>query len=143
MKIELEMKIKEEEEQDNNIDGSDSSFIPSNNMEKHEILFSQETSSLYASTRNEASFYFDYEVNLIHFGEEKEQKYIYIKTKSKIIGDKYIKIDTETSLYDALNFPYSGDEKILNNSYETKLAKANIFKRLVIKKKKKNQDTRF
>jgi hypothetical protein len=143
MKIELELKIKEDEEEKDN-DNSNISFLPTlTNKEKHEVLFSAESSSLYSSTRFEASYEYDYEVNLIRFGEEKEQEYMYIKTSSKILGDKYIKIDPEVNLYDTLNFPYSGDDKILNNQGETKLAKANIFKRLVSKKKRRLQTEYF
>jgi hypothetical protein len=143
MKIELELKIKEDEEEKDN-DSSNISFLPTlTNKEKHEVLFSAESSSLYSSTRFEASYEYDYEVNLIRFGEEKEQEYMYIKTSSKILGDKYIKIDPEVNLYDTLNFPYSGDDKILNNQGETKLAKANIFKRLVSKKKRRLQTEYF
>ena len=138
MKIELEMKIKEENEDNNNI--STSTLIQE---DKHEVLFSPESSSLYSSTRFEASYEYDYEINFICFGEEKEQEYMYIKTTSKILGEKYIKINPETSLYDTLNFPYSGDEKILNNKDNTKLAKANIFKRLVSKKKRRLQTEYF
>ena len=68
---------------------------------------------------------------------------MYIKTTSKILGDKYIKIDPETNLYDTLNFPYSGDDKIFNISGDVKLAKANIFKRLVSKKKRRIQTEYF
>ena len=133
MKIELELKINEENDNDNanlkNILGD---------KDKHEVLFSPESSSLYSSTRTEASYDYDYEINQIRFGEEKEEEYMYIKKTSKILGDKYIKIDPETDLYDTLNYPYSGDEKLLNCMGDTNLAKANIFKRLVSKKKKKN-----
>ena len=83
----------------------------------------------------ESVYNYDYEVNLINFGEEKGQEYMYIKKISKIVGDTYVKIDPETNLYDTLNYPYSGDDKILNNSGNVKLAKANIFKRLVSKKR--------
>ena len=144
MKIELEMKIKSPEEQDNDSDNAESSFMSTlTNTDKHEVLFSPESSSLYSSTRMEASYIYDYEVNLIHFGEEKEKEYMYIKTTSKILGDKYIKIDPETNLYDTLNFPYSGDDKIFNISGDVKLAKANIFKRLVSKKKRRIQTEYF
>ena len=134
MKIELELKINEENDNDNanlkNILGD---------KDKHEVLFSPESSSLYSSTRTEASYDYDYEINQIRFGEEKEEEYMYIKKTSKILGDKYIKIDPETDLYDTLNYPYSGDEKLLNCMGDTNLAKANIFKRLVSKKKRRIQ----
>ena len=132
MNIELEMKI----DDDTEVSDSKTKLMEAiTHAERHEVLFSPETSHLYSSTRYEASFSYDYEVNNIRFGEEKEREYMYIKTSSKILGDKYIKIDPEVNLYDTLNFPYSGDDKILNNQGETKLAKANIFKRLVSKKR--------
>ena len=134
MKIELELKINEENDNDNtNLKNKLA------DKDKHEVLFSPECSSLYSSTRNEASYEYDYEINQIRFGEEKEEEYMYIKTTSKILGDKYIKIDPETDLYDTLNYPCSGDEKLLNSMGDTNLAKANIFKRLVSKKKRRIQ----
>ena len=45
--------------------------------EKHEVLFSEESSQLYSSTRKEASWKFDYEINSIRFGEEKDKEYVY------------------------------------------------------------------
>ena len=56
------------------------------------------------------------------------------------MGDKYIKIDPSTNLYDTINIPYSGDENIFNTSQIKNKFKANIFKRLVSKKKKKNSN---
>ena len=136
MKIELELKIKDENEE-KDIDSSNMSFMSAlTNKDKHEVLFSPESSSLYSSTRSEAKYEYDYEVNLIRFGEENEQEYIYIKTSSKLLGDKYTKLNLD-DLTDTINFPYSGDEKVLNNGPGTKLAKANIFKRLVSKKKRR------
>ena len=144
MKIELELKIKEDEEEDkDNENLSALSSIHLNNQEKHEVLFSPESSTLYSSTRFEANYDYDYEINLICFGEENEQEYMYIKTSSKLVGDKYVKISPESNLYDTLNFPYSGDDKILDNKGNTKLAKANIFKRLVSKKKRRLQTPYF
>ena len=143
MKIEMELKIKDKDEEDNDNDNLNSNFAKSNNEEKHEVLFSPESSSLYSSTRIEASYDYDYEVNLIRFGEEKEEEFMYIQANSKVLGDKYVKITPETSLYDTINFPYSGDEKILNNTGNVKLAKANIFKRLVSKKKRRIQTEYF
>ena len=136
MKIELELKIDDETDNDNSNLSITSTM---KEQDKHEVLFSPECSSLYSSTRPEASYEYDYEINQIRFGEEKEEEYMYIKTTSKIVGDKYIKIDPETNLYDTLNFPYSGDEKLLNSMGDTNLAKANIFKRLVSKKKRRLQ----
>ena len=140
MKIELELKIKEEDEEEKEIDNTKTTFLAkSNTQERHEVLFSPESSSLYCATRKEANYEFDYEINLIRFGEEKKIEYMYIKTSSKILGDKYIKLDIEDSLYDNMNFPYSGDDKVLNYLGNTKLYKANIFKRLVSKKKRRIQ----
>ena len=136
MKIELELKIKDENEEKDNESSSMSFMSALTNQDKHEVLFSPESSSLYSSTRSEAKYEYDYEVNLIRFGEENEQEYIYIKTSSKLLGDKYTKLNLD-DLTDTINFPYSGDEKILNNGPGTKLAKANIFKRLVSKKKRR------
>ncbi len=61
--------------------------------EKHEVLFSEESSSLYSSTRPEASYEFDYEINSIRFGEEKNHEYMYRLEPNKLMGDKYVKID--------------------------------------------------
>ena len=107
--------------------------------EKHEVLFSPECSSLYSSIRPEASYKYDYEINNIKFAEEKGEEYMCINAKSKLFGNKYIKIDPETSLYDRLDFPYSGDDEVLHNKGETKLFQANVFKRLVSKKKRRLQ----
>ena len=138
MKIELEMKIKEVEEEESDIsNGSLLNVIK--DKEKHEVLFSPESSTLYSAVRPEASYEYDYEVNQIRFGEEKEEEFMYAKVSSKIVGDKYIKIEPDKNFYDNLNYPYSGDEKILNNHPGAKLAKANIFKRLVSKKKRRIQ----
>ena len=140
MNIELQLKIKEEGEEEAEIDTSKSSFISkSSSHEKHEVLFSEETSSLYCATRQEANYEFDYEINIIRFGEEKEREYMYLKTTSKVLGDNYLRLNIEDSLYDNLDFPYSGDDKILNYSGSKKLYKANIFKRLVSKKKRRIQ----
>ena len=143
MKIELEMRIKNPDE-DNDTDNSESTFMSTlTNSDKHEVLFSPESSSLYSSARMEARYDYDYEVNLIRFGNEKGEEYMYIKKTSKILGDKYEKIDPESYLYDTLEYPYSGDDKILNNSGNVKLAKANLFKRLVSKKKRRIQTEYF
>ena len=138
MNIELQLKIKEEGEEEIDIETAKASFISKSSApEKHEVLFSDETSSLYSAKRKEAFYDFDYEINVIRFGEEKEKEYIYLKTYSKILGDKYIRLNIEDSLYDTIDFPYSGDEKILNCSGTKNLYKANIFKRLVSKKKRR------
>ena len=137
------MKIKNPDE-DNDTDNSESTFMSTlTNSDKHEVLFSPESSSLYSSARMEARYDYDYEVNLIRFGNEKGEEYMYIKKTSKILGDKYEKIDPESYLYDTLEYPYSGDDKILNNSGNVKLAKANLFKRLVSKKKRRIQTEYF
>ena len=138
MKIELEMKINEEDE-DNDL-SNQSLMNTLKDKDKHEVLFSPESSQLYSAIRPEASYEYDYEVNNIRFGEEKEQEYMYIKTSSKVVGDKYIKVDPEKGLFDTLNYPYAGDDKILGRGPGTKLAKANIFKRLVSKKKRRLQN---
>ena len=138
MKIELEMKINEEEE--NNDVASQSLMNSIKDTDKHEVLFSPESSQLYSAVRPEANYEYDYEINQIRFGEEKEKEFMYIKTSSKVVGDKYIKIDPENGLFDTLNYPYAGDDKLLGRGPGTKLAKANIFKRLVSKKKRRLQN---
>ena len=109
----------------------------------NKVLFSEESSALYSSTREEAHWSYDYEINNIRFGEEKEREFMFIKTTSKILGDKYVKISPESNLYDSLNIPYSGDEKILNNGPGRDLYKANLFKRLVSKKKRRIRTENF
>ena len=116
MKIELEMKINEEEE--NNDVASQSLMNSLKDKDKHEVLFSPESSQLYSAVRPEANFEYDYEINQIRFGEEKEEEFMYIKTSSKVVGDKYIKIDPENGLFDTLNYPYAGDDKTFINFYE-------------------------
>lgn len=101
--------------------------------DKQQALFSPESSKLYASTRPEANYEFDYEINSILFKEEKGQENMYMKVKTKMFGDKLVPVNIE-DLYDTLDFASTGDEKILHNQGDTKLAKANIFKRLVSKK---------
>ena len=141
MNIELEMKI--QDDIDDNIDNSSSVLVKRLSTERHEVLFSEESSALYSSTRPEAHFSYDYEINNIRFGEEKERQFMYIKTESKILGDRYVRISPESSLYDSLNVPYSGDEKVLNNGPGTAKFKANLFKRLVSKKKRRIQTDTF
>ena len=138
MKIELEMKINEEEE--NNDVPSQYLINTLKDKDKHEVLFSAESSQLYSAVRPEANYEYDYEINQIRFGEEKEEEFMYIKASSKVVGDKYIKIDPEKALFDTLNYPYAGDDKLLGRGPGTKLAKANIFKRLVSKKKRRLQN---
>ena len=140
MNIELEMKIQEEPEEENNIITTKSALMKRiSNVERHEVLFSPETSHLYSSTRPEAIFSYDYEINDIRFGEEKEREHMYIKITNGLLGDKFVKVSPETHLYDSLNMPWSGDPNILNNGPGSDLEKANIFKRLVSKKKRRIQ----
>ena len=139
MKIELEVKMKENEE-DYEVENMNlSTHKALSEIEQHKVLFSEESSSLYSSTRPEASYDYDYEVNNVRFAEEDDEEYLYIKKKSNLLGVKYEKIDPSTELYDSLNIPYSGDPKILNPMGTDKKAKANIFKRLVSKKKRRLQ----
>ena len=138
MNIELEMKI-HEDEPETKINSRTSLVGRLSYSEKHEVLFSPETSHLYSSTRQEASFSYDYEINNICFGEEKEQEYMYIKTTNKLLGDRFVKIFPEKDLYDSLDIPYSGDPNILNNGPGSHVTKANLLKRLVSKKKRRIQ----
>ena len=134
MKIELEMKIQDEPQEDY----SSSTLIKrASYMERHDVLFSPETSHLYSYTRPEASYSYDYEINDLRFGEEKEREYMYIRHTNSLLGDKYVRICPETNLYDSLNIPWSGDPTILNNGPGSDLVKANLFKRLVSKKKRR------
>ena len=130
------MKIKE-------VENNDLSKIKEGEApKKHEILFSDECSSLYNSSRPEASYEFDYEINNIRFGEEKGQEYMLIKENSKVLLDNYVKIDPLTQLYDNINIPYTGDENIVEHSSSNKF-QANIFKRKVSKKKRRIQTDDF
>ena len=106
--------------------------------DKEQALFSPESSKLYASSRSEAQYEFDYEINSIVFKEEKGHEHMYTKVKNKMFGDKLVPINPE-DLYDTLDFSSTGDEKILHNQGDSKLAKANILKRLVSKKKRRLQ----
>ena len=139
MKIELGLKIKEKEE-DYNVETMNlDSHKALTEVEQHKVLFSEESSALYSSTRPEANYDYDYEVNNVRFGEENEQEYLYIKKESPLLGIKYVKIDPSTELYDSLNIPYDGNQSILNPMGVEKKTKANIFKRLVSKKKRRLQ----
>ena len=142
MNIELEMKIQDDTD-DEKITTSSTMLVKRYSTERHEVLFSEESSALYSSTREEARWVYDYEINNIRFGEEKEREFMFIKTTSKILGDKYVKISPETNLYDSLNISYSGDERILNNGPGRDLYKANLFKRLVSKKKRRIRTDQF
>ena len=140
MNIELEMKIQDEPEEESNIITSKSVLMKRiSNVERHDVLFSPETSSQYSSTRPEAIFSYDYEINNIRFGEEKEREHMYTKVTNSLLGDKFIKVSPETNLYDSLNIQWSGNPSILNNGPGIPLTKANIFKRLVSKKKRRIQ----
>jgi len=110
--------------------------------EKQQALFSPESSKLYASTRSEAKYEFDYEINSILFKEEKGQENMYMKVTTKMFGDKLVPVNP-SDLYDTLDFSSAGDEKVLHNQGDAKLAKANIFKRLVSKKKRRLQTEYF
>ena len=132
MNIELQSNIQDKEE---SFDLNQSSHKPFSEQDKHKVLFSEESSSLYSSNRPEASYEYDYEVNNVKFAEEDDEECLYIKKSSSLLGVKYEKIDPSTQLYDSINIPYSGDPKILNPMGTDKKAKANIFKRLVSKKK--------
>ena len=128
--MESEMRIKEMEKNDL------SKLKDGEAPKKHEILFSDECSSLYSSSRPEAKYEFDYEINSVRFGEEKGVEYMLYKEDNKLL-DKYIKIDPSTQLYDSINVPYTGDENIINPSSIVNKFQANIFKKKVSKKKKK------
>ena len=136
MNIELQSNIQDKEESFDLNQSSNKSF---SDQYKHKVLFSEESSSLYSSNRPEASYVYDYEVNNVKFAEEDDEECLYIKKSSSLLGVKYEKIDPSTQLYDSINIPYSGDPKILNPMGTDKKAKANIFKRLVSKKKRRIQ----
>ena len=136
MNIELKYNIQDKEESFDLNQSSNKSF---SDQYKHKVLFSEESSSLYSSNRPEASYVYDYEVNNVKFAEEDDEECLYIKKSSSLLGVKYEKIDPSTQLYDSINIPYSGDPKILNPMGTDKKAKANIFKRLVSKKKRRIQ----
>lgn len=109
----------------------------------HEVLFAEGSSSLYSNQRKEASYEFDYEINSIRFGEEKDEEFMYSKIENKLFGYKYKKIDPSENLYDSLKIKYDGDEKKINRAGFDKMYKANIFKRLVSKKKRRIQTPFF
>ena len=115
MKIELELKIKEDEEEVDPDNSLVTIMTTVKDKERHEVLFSSESSSLYSCVRTEACYEYDYEINQIRFGEENDEEFMYINRTTKIRGDRYFQIDPEENLYDSIYFPYSGDPKILNN----------------------------
>ena len=131
MKIELETKIDDDDDDRPSLNLTESATT----LDKHKVLFSEECSSLYSDQRKEASYEFDYEVNNIRFGEEKDEECMFIKTESKLLGTKYLKVDPYDNLYDTINIPYTGNEEIINANKKGDKFKANIFKRLVSKKK--------
>ena len=139
MNIELQLKIKDQEEDFELEQMSESSHRALKEVEQHKVLFSEESSELYSSNRPEAEYIYDYEVNNVRLGEEHEEEYLYVKKESPLLGIKYEKIDPSTDLFDSLNMPYYGDQSILNPTGNAKKAKANIFKRLVSKKKRRLQ----
>ena len=106
--------------------------------DKHQDLFTPESSKLYSSKRSEAKYEFDYEINSIVFQVEKGVENMNMRVKTKMFGDKFVKVDPE-ELYDTLDFSSTGDEKVLKNQGDGKLAKANFLKRLVSKKKRRLQ----
>ncbi len=112
-------------------------------IEQHKVLFSEESSSLYSSDRPEARFKYDYEVNSIRFGEEKEEERMYIKSDSKLFENRFIPIDPSEDLYDTIHIPYNGDQKVINPDNLHKKQKANIFKYWVSKKKRRTQTPFF
>jgi hypothetical protein len=139
MKIELELKIKDKEDDFDVEKMNENSRKALQEVEQHKVLFSEESSSLYSSTRPEANYIFDYEVNNVRFGEENEQEYLFIKKENALLGTKYEKIDPSEELVDTLNIPYDGDPNILNPMGSTKKAKANFLKKLLSKKKRRIQ----
>jgi protein-tyrosine phosphatase len=149
MNIELEEGIKEVSEEMENSDNSD--FRTSlTNKEQHKILFDGESSSLYSETRKESNYDYDYEVNSIKLKEEKIDDYkiitMYIQEKAKDNNNNninYIKIDPSETLHDCVDIPYDGDPKILNPNNTFKKEKANCFKKLVSKKKRRLQTEFF
>ena len=75
MKIELEVKMKENEEEDYEVENMNlSTHKALSEIEQHKVLFSEESSSLYSSTRPEASYDYDYEVNNVRFAEEDDEE---------------------------------------------------------------------
>ena len=136
MNIEMEMEYKanESEEEDYEIENMNKSSQKAlEGAEQHQVLFSAESSMLYSSTRPEAKYDFDYEINTVRFSDDKDEENMFIKQESKLLGTKYEKVDPSTDLCDSLDIPYYGDQSILNPMGSDKKAKANIFKRLVRK----------
>ena len=145
MNIELEEGIKEvsEELENSEIIDSKSSLTHEGQQGQHKDLFDNETSFLYSATRPESNYDYDYEINSIKIKEEKinDNKILnmYIKTKANNNKIEYIKINPNETLHDSLNISYNGDQSILNPNNTSKKEKANCFKRLVSKKKRRLQ----
>lgn len=136
MNIELESNDEHEDEPKESLNSEQSL---NRSTGGHSILFSTETSFLYSSQRPEARYIYDYEVNNVKSNIDLESDYILIKSGNNIDSDNYIKINPSEELHDSLDIPYFGDSKILNPNNSNKRAKANIFKRLVSKKKRRLQ----
>jgi len=148
MKIELEEGIKEEPEESEDSENlsKKSSFTNFAPNVQHKVLFDGESSSLYSYTRTEANFDFDYEINFVKLKERKEGDNVYIDMYMDIPTSKnsktteVTKIDPSEALFDSLKIPYDGDPKLMNPNNSTKREKANCFKRLVSKKKRRLQN---
>ena len=142
MNIELEDGIKEvpEELEVSGILNQTNTLTP---KELHKELFDNESSFLYSATRPESNYDYDYEVNSIKIKEEKifDDKLLemYIQTKTNNQKNEYIKIDPSETFHDSLNISYDGNQDILNPNNTSKKEKANCFKRLVSKKKRRIQ----
>jgi hypothetical protein len=146
MNIELEEGIKEESEEMENSDVFNSRSSLTHD-EQHKILFDDESSCLYSEKRSESNYEYDYEINSIKINVEKDNDKkvlnMYVLTKSNDNQIKYIKIDPSETLHDSLKIPYDGNQKILNPNNTTKKEKANCFKRMVSKKKRRLQTEFF
>ena len=146
MKIELEEGIKEEPEEleTSNMRSEKSSFAYFSPNSQHKVLFDGESSSLYSSTRTESRFEYDYEINAVKLKEEKQNDNeiinIFMEIQNKRNTIELTKIDPSETLHDSLNIPCDGDPKLLNPHNSTRKEKANCFKRMVSKKKRRLQN---
>ena len=148
MKIELEEGIKEEPEEaeDSETLSKKSTFANFAPNVQHKVLFDGECSSLYSYTRTETNFDYDYEINLVKLKERKENDtvfidmYMDIPDKQNNKTKEITKIDPSETLFDSLKIPYDGDPKLMNPNNSKKREKANCFKRLVSKKKRRLQN---
>ena len=143
MNIELEEGIKEvpEELEQSGMLNQTSTLTP---KELQKELFDSESSFLYSTNRPESNYEYDYEVNSIKIKEglnDNGDKFfeMYIQTKTNNHTNEYTKIDPSATLHDSLNIPYDGNQNILNPNNTSKKEKANCFKRLVSKKKRRIQ----